>query len=480
MRVFLSKKFLSLLKREREKKEFRKLLRLLRKGAISLWSYDSNGYQLPNFHGVGFKKESGLKFDLSIKRKIQKEALSPFILKEFERRKIPLFTTERENDYLFEEIKDAVERVIMSGKFILGKEVERFEEELCEFLNVHFAAGVNSGTDGIEIVLRGISEDSPFGVITTPFTFFATVEAVFHAGAVPVFADIDPLTFNLSPESVEEYLRERCEFKKKFPRDKKTGIPIRAILSVDLYGQPCDAEKFLQIARNFNLFFLQDCAQSFGSLLKFYEKTLASGTAGDAGIFSFYPSKPLGGMGDGGAVVTNNKKIAEFVRHYRDHCRNSSALHTSIGKNSRLDEIQASVLRAKLKHYERFSKMRVDNAERYMKEIKSRCSNFVIIPEIPPYVVRHAWHLFTVKVEAEMRTLILKLMEKENIECRVYYPYIIPHLLKGMKEKKFILHNVKNAEKISESVFSIPFGAMISMEEQEKVVKALEKIGEIR
>ena len=237
--------------------------------------------------------------------------------------KIPIYDPRPEIEALWDEIQAAIHRVLKSGRFILGPEVKAFEQEVAEYLGVKHAIGVNSGTDALVIALRALGVGPGDEVITTPFTFFATAEAISLVGATPVFVDIDPKTFNINPELIPEAITSRT----------------KAILPVHLYGQAADMDPILDIAERHGLRVLEDTAQAFGA--KYKGQKL--GTLGDAGAFSFFPTKNLGGIGDGGLIATNNDNVAELARMLRAHGAKKKYFHEMIGYNSRLDELQANI-----------------------------------------------------------------------------------------------------------------------------------------
>jgi dTDP-4-amino-4,6-dideoxygalactose transaminase len=243
-------------------------------------------------------------------------------------RPIPVYDPLPEVEALWEELQAAALRVLRSGRYILGPEVEAFEEEVAAYLGVKHAIGANSGTDALVIALRALGVGPGDEVITTPFTFFATAEAISLVGATPVFVDIDPRTFNINPDLIPSAITPRT----------------KAILPVHLYGLPAEMDPILEIARSHGLKVLEDCAQAFGATYKGKKV----GTLGDAGAFSFFPTKNLGGFGDGGLIATNSDEVAERARMLRAHGSRRKYYNEAIGYNSRLDALQAALLRVKL------------------------------------------------------------------------------------------------------------------------------------
>ena len=227
---------------------------------------------------------------------------------------IELINLKRQYKNLKDEINKAIEKVLKNGQYILGPEVKAFEKEIAEYLGVRYAIGVANGTDALVLSLRALGIGPGDEVITTPFTFFATAEAVSQVGATPVFVDIDPDTYNINPDLIEEKITEKT----------------KAILPVHIFGQPCDMDKIMQIAKKHNLYVIEDACQAIGSEYKGQKV----GTFGDVACFSFFPTKNLGGYGDGGMVVTNNKDLAEEVDMLRKHGSKKKYYNEEIGYNS--------------------------------------------------------------------------------------------------------------------------------------------------
>jgi len=245
------------------------------------------------------------------------------------------------------EIDAAVADVLQNTQFIMGPNVKQFEAEAAAYLGVKHAISCNSGTDALHLALRACDIGKGDEVITTPFTYAATVEAICYLGATPVFVDIDPITFNLTPETVAEAVNENT----------------RAILPVHIFGQVVDIQALCSLAKKHNLYVIEDCAQSFGASTG--DDCKQTGSFGDAGCFSFFPSKNLGCYGDGGLFVTNSDELADEFNLLKAHGSKARNLHEIVGWNSRLDEIQAAILRIKLKHIDQFNQQRIAVAGKY-------------------------------------------------------------------------------------------------------------------
>ncbi|GAH65526.1 unnamed protein product, partial [marine sediment metagenome] len=242
---------------------------------------------------------------------------------------IPLLDLKAQYSSIKEEIDKAIRDVLDSGQFILGKYVRELEEEAAGYANVKYGIGVASGTDALILALVSLGIGRGDEVITTPFTFIATAEAISRVGATPVFVDIEPRTYNIDPERIEQYLKQRAKESK--------SQRVKCILPVHLYGNPCDMDRILEIANKYGLKVIEDAAQAMGA--RYNGRSI--GGVGDIGCFSFFPSKNLGGFGDGGMVVTDDKAIADKVRILRVHGSSAKYCHSLIGFNSRLDSLQA-------------------------------------------------------------------------------------------------------------------------------------------
>jgi len=329
------------------------------------------------------------------------------------------------------EIDLAIKKAINDSDFILGKELKLFEEEIAKYFNVNFAVGVASGTDALFLSLRALDIKDNDEVITTPFTFIATSESIVRVKAKPVFVDIDYDTFNISSKEIE----------------KKITNKTKAILLVHLFGMPCEMNRILEIARKYNLKVIEDCAQSFGSEYK-NKKT---GTFGDAGCLSFFPSKNLGCFGDGGIVITNNKDVYEKIRILRNHGSIDKYYYKMHGVNSRLDTIQAAILRVKLKYIDKWIEKRIELAKYYNKLLDNKEN--IITPKIPSYV-KHSFNYYTIRVKKH-RDFIKDYLKKNGVSCGVYYPLCL-HLQDVYKFLGYKPSDFPVAEEAQREVLSLP------------------------
>jgi dTDP-4-amino-4,6-dideoxygalactose transaminase len=358
---------------------------------------------------------------------------------------IPMLDLVPEIEEQWDDLMKAVEGVLRSGKFILGPNVDAFEEEIAEYLGVKHAIGVNSGTDALMISLRALGIGPGDEVITTPFTFFATAESISNVGAIPVFVDIDPVTFNIDPELIEPAITSRT----------------KAILPVHLYGHPADMDRITAIAKAHGLKIVEDCAQAMGAEYRGRKV----GTFGQANAFSFFPSKNLGAFGDAGLVATDDDKLAGLARMLRAHGSKQKYENEMLGYNSRLDEIQAAILRARLHQLEGANHARRRVAERYSK-LLSGVQGVTMPSELSD--CRHVYHQYTLRIGNGSRDRVRKSLSQSGIESALYYPHSLNQLdVFGLWTKCPI------SEAACDETLSIPMGLSLSLANQERVAAAI-------
>lgn len=355
-----------------------------------------------------------------------------------EKQQIPMLDLAGEYHEIKDEIDEAVHRVLESGHFILGEEVEAFEHEVASYLGVRHAIGVASGSDALLLALMALGVGPGDKVITTPFSFFATASCIVRLGATPVFCDIDPRTFDLDPGSVRRYL------------ESSYTPAVKAIIPVHLYGQCCDMDPLLELARTYSLKVVEDCAQSFGSTYKGRQ----SGGIGDIGCFSFFPTKNLGGYGDGGMVTTDDDELAKHVRMLRVHGARHKYHHEELGINSRLDAMQAAILRVKLKHVDEWTERKRALAAVYDKQLSG--IEWLQVPYVMPQC-RHTYHQYTIKVPAERRAAIQEALAQAGIQTQVYYPEPL-HRQPCFVGKQELPEEPLNVDAVVLSVLSLPIG----------------------
>lgn len=347
------------------------------------------------------------------------------------------------------EIDEAIQRVIEGGQFILGPEVKAFEEEMANYLGARYAVGVASGTDALQLALLAGGIKPGDEVITTPFTFIATAESIAKCGAIPVFVDIEPKTYNIDTAQIEPKI------------SKKT----RAILPVHLYGQPADMASIMEVARSHHLKVIEDCAQALGSEYK-GEKV---GSRGDAGCFSFFPSKVLGAYGDGGIVITNDGEIAEKVDMLRKHGSRVSYYYLMSGFNSRLDSLQAAILRVKLRHLNQWIEQRRQKATLYSELLEN--IEGIELPYEAEYA-RHIFNYYTIRLRHRRNELQVFLTD-QGISNTIYYPLSL-HLQEVYRPLGYQPGDFPESEHAQEEVLSLPIYAELTEEQIGVIAKAIQ------
>jgi dTDP-4-amino-4,6-dideoxygalactose transaminase len=343
------------------------------------------------------------------------------------------------------EYTEAAARVLASGRYINGPEVVQFEKETAQFLGASFAVGLNSGTDALLIALQSLGVGPGDEVITTPFTFFATAEVIARLGATPVFADIDIDSFCISAQEVE-----RCITPKT-----------KAILPVHLFGHAAPMDELQSLARQYGLSLLEDAAQAFGG----YHQEKRLGAIGDVSAFSLFPTKNLGGFGDGGLLVTNREEIATRARSLRAHGMKQKFLPEELGYNSRLDELQASFLRIKLRSLDEQNQKRRRAASLYRERLQRTPG---VVPPTEKNNTTHVYHLYTVRITDGRRDEVQRTLTAQGVEVGVYYPKAMHQL--GLFENRAPL---PNAERAVNEALSLPLWPDITPAAQERVVDVL-------
>jgi dTDP-4-amino-4,6-dideoxygalactose transaminase len=352
-----------------------------------------------------------------------------------------------------EEIMQAVTNVLETQRFVLGPEVEQFEAEICDYLGSRFAVACASGTDALILALMAARIGPGDEVITTPFTFVATASAIVRAGATPVFADIDPETYNLDPESVSRAITSKT----------------RAIIPVHLFGLPADMEPIMDVAERCGIAVIEDAAQAIGAE---YQGRKA-GTIGAMGCFSFFPSKNLGGAGDGGIIVTNDSNHADRLRVLRVHGSRQKYQYEILGTNSRLDALQAAILRVKLRHLSDWTEQRRRNAQRYCRLFAvSGAEDHVVLPT-EPGERRHVYNQFTLRCSE--RDLLREHLNREGIPTEIYYPYPL-HLQPAFAYLGYKQGSLPHAEQAAREVLSLPNYPELTEEQQHTIATAVSQL----
>jgi len=359
---------------------------------------------------------------------------------------IPLVDLKAQYRSIKAELEVATTRIFENSSFILGAEVEAFEQAFARYCGVKHAIGVSSGTDALQLALLGYDISEGDEVITTPFTFIATAAAISHVGATPVLADIDPHTYNIDPAKIEAAITPRT----------------KAILPVHLYGQPAEMAPILDIARRHGLWVIEDACQSHGATY-FGRKT---GGLGDVACFSFYPSKNLGAAGDGGMLTTNDDSFAEWARKVRDHGRTGKYVHGLVGFTYRLDALQAAILNAKLGHLDAWNEARRRNAAIYSELL---ASTDIVVPQ-EAEGCRSVYHVYAIRTP--QRDGLLAHLQRKGIGASVHYTLPV-HLQPAYAALGIPKGAYPVAETCAESVISLPMYAELTREQIGEVVGAI-------
>jgi len=372
------------------------------------------------------------------------------------------------------EIMRELDGVIERCDFVLGPAVKKLEEAVCEYTGVKYALGVANGTDALVIALRSLGIGKGDEVITTPFTFFATAESICEVGARPVFCDISPVSYNLDPVRVEEFLEKYCEQNDKGVFNRATGGRVKAIMPVHLYGLMADMSAFRRLQEKYGFDLIEDAAQAFGASMDSLDskENIQACNCGDVGCISFYPSKNLGGAGDGGMIATNRLDIYEKAKALHVHGSRQRYYHSEFGYNSRLDTMQAVILAIKLTHVGKWIEMRVANAEKYNTALREKlaCTGIPVITtaELPesgerpadtvvlpsaPKGLNHTYNSYEIRVPD--RDKVAKALGEKGIGSMIYYPVAL-HLQDVFEYLKLGEGDMPVSERISSDILALP------------------------
>lgn len=361
---------------------------------------------------------------------------------------IPLLDLKKEYRPLKDKILKRVEKIFDEMRLYLGENVQQFEREFAEYCGVNYAVGVGSGTEAIHLALYAASVKPGDEVITVSHTFIATVSPIVLVGAKPVFVDIDLQTYLMDTSQIESKISDKT----------------KAILPVHLYGQACDMDEILSIAKKYNLKVIEDCAQSHGA--KYKNKN--TGTFGDLSAFSFVFTKNLKAYGDAGIVITNNKNMYEYLKQFRDIGRASKYEHSIWGLNCRLDEVQAAILRVKLPYIDEWTNKRRENAKYYTEKLKG-------IPLVTPLEKannKHVYHQYVIKTES--RDKIQKYLKEKGIETGIHYPIPV-HLQNAARNLGYHSGDLPVTEEVSKKILSIPVYPELEINEKEYIVETIRR-----
>ena len=388
---------------------------------------------------------------------------------------VPLLDLGQQYRVLSKQIREAIDDVLDSHRFILGSKVQEFESAICRYCDVPHAIGVSSGTDALLAILMGLGIGRGDAVVTTPYTFFSTAGCVARVGARPVFADIDPRTYNITPSAIQECIENNGQLDSDGAWRLKTGEKIRAIIPVHLFGSCCQMDAFREISEHFQLHLIEDAAQAIGAEFPFGDRAAKAGTMGEVGFFSFYPSKNLGAAGDAGMIVCQDETQASKLRILRNHGMEPRYFHHVVGGNFRLDEMQAAILGVKLPFLETWAAARRAAADFYGSEFaRAGLTERITLPAEPyrdcGLTNHHVYHQYVIRTPK--RDALYEHLSKREIETAIYYPL-------GLHEQKCFAHlgykkgDFPETEDAARETLALPIYPEISRDAQRYVVNAV-------
>lgn len=362
------------------------------------------------------------------------------------KRSIPLIDLQASYASISEELLRAAEEVLSSGHYINGPQVQAFEEELAQYLNVPYAVGVANGTDALMLTLDALGVGPGDEVITSPFTFFASAEVISRVGATPVFVDVNPDTYLIDTKCIERAITPRT----------------KAIIPVHIFGQMADMDAVNDIAMRHGLHVVEDACQALGADYNGKQ----AGSLGTAGCFSFFPTKNLGGFGDGGIVVTHDAELARTIRMLRVHGSNPKYYHARVGYNSRLDELQASLLRVKLRRLNEWTDVRRQKVKQYEEGLSQLP---ITLPTELDYG-KHAYHLYI--IETDQREQLMAHLKEQGIDSGVYYPVPL-HLQEVYRPLEYSEGDLPHAEQASVRCMALPLFPELTQQDQQYIIDAV-------
>ena len=366
--------------------------------------------------------------------------------------KVPFVDLRLMHEEVRPEIEAAFKDVFDRSSFIGGSYVETFEKDFAEFCGVRQVVACASGTDAVKLALMAAGVRAGEAVITASHTFIATAEAITLIGAHPIFVEIEPDTYNLSPTALEEFLLEKCRLGADGHWvDGTSGRPVTAVLPVHLYGLMADMKPLLEVAQKYNLKVVEDCAQAHGASYLLDGKKIKAGTSGQAGAFSFYPGKNLGAMGEGGAVATQDEQAAQRMRLWRDHGSSQKYVHISPdGWNGRLDALQCAILDVKLKKLDEWNNRRRQVAKWYQERLGE--NEKIVLPAVPAGR-QHIYHLYVVRVPE--REWVMQELGAQGISSGLHYPIPL-HLQAAYRDLGYRKGDLPVTETVADSILSLP------------------------
>ncbi len=385
--------------------------------------------------------------------------------------KVPQLDLSGLHEPIIDELRAALESVLVSGRFIGGPEVDSFEKEMAAIIGSGHAVAISNGTDALAVAMQALGVKAGDEVLTSPFTFFGTAAAICRLGATPVFVDIDPVNYGIKPERVYDYVDDGMIGGKKRTEFNSERTKVRCVMPVHLYGQCAEMDPILELAEQFSLMVVEDACQALGSSYR----GRAAGTMGDAAGFSFYPSKNLGALGEGGMITTQDEGVAEACRQLRNHGQSEAYLHTAVSGNYRLNALTCATLRVKARHLAEWNKARAEAAANYNQLFEQhRLLDDVILPRVDKDRV-HNWHQYTIRVDK--RDELRAHLTAAGVSSTVYYP--VPcHLQPSLKHLGYQKGDLPEAERAARECLSLPLHPVITADAQVQVVEAIKSFFE--
>jgi dTDP-4-amino-4,6-dideoxygalactose transaminase len=380
---------------------------------------------------------------------------------------VPLLDLKAQYAQIRAEVMPAIERVCASQRFILGDEVLGLEAEVAGYCGSSAGIGVSSGTDALLLAMMAFGLGVGDEVITSPFTFFATAGTIARLGARPVFCDIDPVSFNLSPTAVQDFIDRQCVARSGQLINRSTGGAVKALMPVHLYGQSADMDPLMALAKQYRLKVIEDAAQAIGTE---YKNGVRVGSIGDIGCFSFFPSKNLGAFGDAGLCTTNDAELAESMRVLRVHGGKPKYFHLVIGGNFRIDELQAAVLRVKLKYLDSWTEGRQRNAAFYDAAFAAKQFANKVATPCAAKDGRHIFNQYVVRVQ--QRDALKDFLAKRSIGTEIYYPVPL-HLQKCFEYLKHRAGDFPESERAAAESLALPIFPELERVQLEHVVATI-------
>ena len=379
--------------------------------------------------------------------------------------KVPLLDLKKQYEKIKDEVMSAAEEIFDSQQFIFGPKLKELEERIAEYSGCKYAIGVSSGTDALLISLMTAGVEKNDLVITTPYTFFATVGSIVRLGAEPLFVDIDERTYNIDPIAIVEKIHSVNNYKRS---------RLKAIIPVHLYGQCADMEPIMKVAEDYNLTVIEDAAQAIGAEYQYNDSTVKrAGSMGHYGCFSFYPTKNLGGFGEGGMVTTNDEKLRDKLIALRHHGDVGKYNHKFVGGNFRLDAIQAALLLVKYRYLDEWNEKRIKHADYYRKLFKEGGLNDISLPYQKE--IRHIYHQFVIKV-TEKRDELKNFLNDHGIGCGVFYPLPL-HLQECFKNLSlnYKVGDFPESEKAAATTLALPIYPELDRDQLIYVVETIKE-----